>query len=190
MKLKKQRRCILTKYDCIFLDRDGTLNPDPGYISSLKDFAFYDFTIPALKMMSKKNNQFCIVTNQSGVGRGLISISKIKVINNFIKRKFKNNCITLNEIYMCFDHPDDASINRKPGSGMFLKAKSDHNLRLSKCLMVGDSLIDMEAGYNLGMETLLVLTGNGEKTLDRLKGSNLITYQAKNIYEGFKQLCH
>ena len=43
-------------YDCIFLDRDGTLNPDPGYINSLEDFEFYDFTIPALRLMSKKNN--------------------------------------------------------------------------------------------------------------------------------------
>ena len=64
---------------------------------------------------------------------------------------------------MCFDHPDNASNYRKPGAGMFLDAKSDHNLKLSKCLMVGDSLKDMEVGYKLGMETLLVLTGMGKK---------------------------
>ena len=56
--------------------------------------------------------------------------------------------------------------------------------------MVGDSAKDMEAGNKLGMETLLVLTGEGEKTLDRLKGSKMITYYAKNIYEGFKEICH
>ena len=180
----------MIKYDCIFLDRDGTLNPDSGYINNLKDYKFYDFTIPALKLMSKKNNQFCIVTNQSGVGRGLVSIGNLKTINNFIKKEFKRNGITLIDIYMCFDHPDNASNYRKPGSGMFLDAKNDHNLKLSKCLMVGDSFKDMEVGYKLGMETLLVLTGEGKKTLDRCKGSNLITYKAKNIYEGFKQICH
>ena len=68
---------------------------------------------------------------------------------------------------MCFDHPDNASINRKPGVGMFLKAKSEHNLKLSKCLMVGDSISDMEAGKNLGMETMLVLTGEGEKNVKK-----------------------
>ena len=179
----------MIEYDCIFLDRDGTLNPDIGYINNLKDFEFYDFTIPALRLMSKNNNQFCIVTNQSGVKRGLISIQNLKTINSFIKKEFKKNCIELIDIYMCFDHPDNASNYRKPGAGMFLKAKKDYNLSLSKCLMVGDSSKDMEVGYNLGMETLLVLTGNGKKTLKHLKGTGLITYQAKNIFEGFKQIC-
>ena len=180
----------MIKYDCIFLDRDGTLNPDHGYISSLKEYELYDFTISALRLMSKKNNQFCIVTNQSGVGRGLISINNIKKINNFIKKEFKRNGIKLIDIYMCFDRPNDASNYRKPGSGMFLDAKKDHSLNLSKCLMVGDSSKDMEAGHKLGMETLLVLTGEGKKTLDSLKNSNLVTYVGKNIYEGFKQICH
>ena len=180
----------MIKYDCIFLDRDGTLNPDYGYINSLKDYEFYDFTISALKFMSKRNNQFCIVTNQSGVGRGLILIKNLKTINNFIKQEFKRNGIKLIDIYMCFDRPDNASNYRKPGSGMFLEAKKDHKLKLSKCLMVGDSLKDMEVGHKLGMETLLVLTGEGKKTLDSLKSSNLITYIGENIYEGFKQICH
>ena len=180
----------MKKYDCIFLDRDGTLNPDPGYINSLKDYKFYDFTIPALRFMSRKNNRFCIVTNQSGVGRGLISMDDLRSINNFIKKEFKRNGLKLIDIYMCFDRPDNASNYRKPGSGMFLDAESDHNLKLSECLMVGDSLKDMEVGHKLGMETLLVLTGNGEKTLDRCKGGNLISYKGKTIYEGFKQICH
>ena len=180
----------MINYDCIFLDRDGTLNPDSGYINSLKDYKFYDFTIPALRLMSKQINQFCIVTNQSGVGRGLVSIGNLKSINNFIKKELKRNGITLIDIYMCFDHPDNASNYRKPGPGMFLDAKNDHDLNLSNCLMVGDSLKDMEVGYKLGMETLLVLTGEGKKTLDLCKGSNLITYKSKNIYEGFKQICH
>ena len=67
------------------MDRDGTLNPDPGYINNLKDYKFYDFTIPALRLMSKRINQFCIVTNQSGVGRGLVSIGNLENINNYIK---------------------------------------------------------------------------------------------------------
>lgn len=179
----------MIKYDCIFLDRDGTLNPDTGYISSLEDYDFYNFTIPALKLMSKNNNQFCIVTNQSGVGRGLISKDSLKAINDFIKKEFKRNNITLIDIYMCYDHPDNASNYRKPGDGMFLDAKQDHNLKFSNCLLVGDSLIDMEVGYRLGMETLLVLTGNGEKTAKNIIDNNLITYQAKNIYEGFKHIC-
>ena len=180
----------MKKFDCIFLDRDGTLNPDPGYINNILDYNFYDFTLPALKMMSKNYNRFCIVTNQSGVTRGLIRINSLHSINEFIKEKFSENSISLLDIYMCFDHPDNASLNRKPGPGMFLKAKKEYNLKLSKCLMVGDSISDMEAGINLGMETMLVLTGQGHKTLKNYRRKKSITYFAKNIYEGFKQLCH
>ena len=53
----------MKKYDCIFLDRDGTLNHDPGYINSLGDYSFYNFTIPALKQLSSVSNRFCIITN-------------------------------------------------------------------------------------------------------------------------------
>ena len=180
----------MKKFDCIFLDRDGTLNPDPGYINNILDYNFYDFTLPALKMMSKNYNRFCIVSNQSGVARGLIQINSLNTINDFIREKFSENSISLLDIYMSFDHPDNASTNRKPGAGMFLKAKKEYNLKLSKCLMVGDSISDMEAGINLGMETMLVLTGKGHKTLKNCRHKESITYFAKNIYEGFKQLCH
>ena len=180
----------MNKYDCIFLDRDGTLNPDPGYINNILDFNFYDFTLPALKIMSKNNNRFCIVTNQSGVSRGLISINNLNTINKFIREKFSENRIPLLDIYMCFDHPDNASNNRKPGPGMFLKAKKEYNLKLSKCLMVGDTISDMEAGKNLGMDTMLVLTGEGKKTFKNFRQKKIISYFAENIYEGFKQLCH
>ena len=90
---------------------------------------------------------------------------------------------------MCIRDRNNASIRRKPGSGMFLEAKKEYNLKLSKCLMVGDSIIDMEAGKNLGMETMLVLTGKGKETLKNFWDSKCITYFADNIYEGFKQLC-
>ena len=180
----------MKKYDCIFLDRDGTLNPDPGYINNILDFNFYDFTLPALKIMSKNNNRFCIVTNQSGVSRGLISINNLNTINKFIREKFSENRIPLLDIYMCFDHPDNASNSRKPGPGMFFKAKKEYNLKLSKCLMVGDTISDMEAGKNLGMDTMLVLTGKGKKTFKNFRQKKFISYFADNIYEGSKQLCH
>ena len=90
----------MKKFDCIFLDRDGTLNPDPGYINNILDYNFYDFTLPALKMMSKNNNRFCIVTNQSGVARGLIPINNLNTINEFIKKSLVK-IISLCLIYIC-----------------------------------------------------------------------------------------
>ena len=72
----------MKKYDCIFLDRDGTINFDPGYISTIEDFRLYDFTIPALKKLARLGNKFCIITNQSGVSRGLIKKENLFLIHN------------------------------------------------------------------------------------------------------------
>ena len=177
-------------YDCIFLDRDGTLNPDPGYIRSLNDFSFYDFTIPALKEMSKAGNRFCIVTNQSGVTRGWIENKALDEIHGFIKSEFEKHGIPLLGIYVCIDHPDQATERRKPGSGMFLEAEMDHGLTLMDCLMVGDSTADIEAGEMLGMDTMLVLTGCGAETINTLPEYKMPTYIVADLSQGAKKLCH
>ena len=118
----------MKKYDTIFLDRDGTLNLDPGYINSLNNFKFFDYTLKSLINLKKVTNQFCIITNQSGVARGLIEIDQLSSIHNFILNKFFENKLNLLGIYYCTDHPDNASINRKPGIGLFEQAAKDHKI--------------------------------------------------------------
>ncbi|MDP7094773.1 MAG: HAD-IIIA family hydrolase, partial [Candidatus Marinimicrobia bacterium] len=93
----------MKKYDTIFLDRDGTINPDPGYISDLNDFKFFPFTMDALKKMSKCCEQFCIVSNQSGIGRGLIDEIKLNEIHDYIRASFTENNLKLTDIYFCPD---------------------------------------------------------------------------------------
>ena len=177
----------MNKYDTIFLDRDGTLNPDPGYINSLDQFGFYDFTIPALKKMSEYCAGFCIITNQSGLSRGLIKIDELSKINNFILNEFYRNKLNLRGIYFCSDHPNKASINRKPGIGMFKAAAKDHHIDLKNSIMIGDTLSDIKAGLNLNMDTMLVMTGRGEKSKDNLKGFNP-KFIVKDIMDGAKTI--
>jgi len=74
----------MKQYDTIFLDRDGTLNPDPGYINDLSQFNFFDFTMEGLKILSENGNRFCIITNQSGIGRGMIEVDKLSEIHDYI----------------------------------------------------------------------------------------------------------
>ena len=179
----------MKKYDCIFLDRDGTLNSDPGYISSIEDFSFFGFTILALQKMALDGNIFCIITNQSGVGRGLIKKNKLEVIHSFIKAEFKRNKIPLLDIYVCFDHPDNPSDRRKPGISMFNEAKKDHGLNLSNCLMIGDSIIDIKSGKKIGMDTMLVLTGNGKTTRRLLTKENFPKYVVNDLKEGAEVIC-
>ena len=155
----------MKKYNTIFLDRDGTINPDPGYISSLDQFEFYDFTFSSLKRLTKYGHRFCIVTNQSGVSRGLIKQKELDNIHDYVKNQFMKNSIPLLGIYIATDHPDTATIRRKPGIGMFLEASNDHHVDLKGSLIIGDSINDIQAGKDLGMDTILVLTGRGSQTI-------------------------
>ena len=179
----------MRKYNCIFLDRDGTLNPDSGYISSINKFSFYDFTISSLKKIAHIGNRFCIVTNQSGVSRGLIQMQDLLEIHDHIAKKFQNHSIPLLGIYFCTDHPDHPTHNRKPGPGMFQRAKIDHDLVLKNCLMVGDSANDIVAGKNLGMDTMLVLTGRGAETIDELSPNYKPTFIVEDLMDGASALC-
>ena len=180
----------MKKYDCVFLDRDGTINPDPGYIKNLKSFKFFDFVFPALKKISEVSNKFCIVSNQSGVARGMIEKSNIYKINEYILEQFSINEIQLVDIYVCFDHPDHPTQRRKPGPGMFLEAEKCHNIRLPDSLIIGDSICDIQAGKLLGMDTMLVLTGNGEKTKFELMDYDIPTYIVDDLKEGASKICH
>ncbi len=158
----------MKKYDTIFLDRDGTLNPDPGYINDLNHFKFFPFTLDALKKLSKVCNRFCIVTNQSGIGRGLIKQEKLDEIHDYIRIEFEKHQIRLLDIYVCPDHPDHATTDRKPETGMFEAAALNYNIDLNRSLMIGDAGSDIEAGTKLEMDTMLVLTGKGPETLQNI----------------------
>ena len=171
-------------YDTIFLDRDGTINPDPGYISMLDDFQFFDFTISSLKKLADGGNRFCIVTNQSGIDRGLIKQRNLDEIHTFIQNEFQINNIPLLGIYVCTDHPEQATERRKPGPGLFTEAAQDNNINLKKSLMIGDSIADIEGGNKLGMETMLVLTGCGNQTKKTIPDEIQPTFVVSSLQEG------
>ena len=176
------------KYECVFLDRDGTINIDPGYISGVKDFKFYDYTFKALKLLNKLSNYFIILTNQSGVSRGIIKEKNLKKINYFIHQKFFENELRLLKIYYCTDHPENATKFRKPGTGMFLQASKEYNIDLKKCIMIGDSYIDIAPATKLGMSSLFILEGNGKKDLNKFDNLCKPNYIAENLFLGAKEL--
>ena len=176
------------KYDCIFLDRDGTINIDPGYIPDVENFKFYDYVFDALRVLSKLSKDFIIITNQSGVSRGFIKESNLIEINKFIFKNFAENNINLLDIYCCTDHPENSTIRRKPGVGMFLEASNDFNIDLSNCLMIGDALSDILPAVTLGMDSMLVLSGEGKKTVEIFDKGFKPSYIVENILVGARKL--
>jgi D,D-heptose 1,7-bisphosphate phosphatase len=175
-------------YDAIFIDRDGTLNPDPGYISSLKDFRLYPFTLDALKKLSTLSAHLCIVTNQSGVSRGLIDESELDKIHSYLISKIEERNVNISGLYICTDLPGSGSQRRKPKPGMFHEAEKDLSLKLDQCLMIGDSISDLEGGSNLNMDTMLVLTGRGQETQANLPHEFVVSFTVKNLLEGAEML--
>ena len=179
---------MISKYECIFLDRDGTINFDPGYISSVRDLKFYDYTFKALKLLKLLTKSFIIITNQSGVSRGIIKEEKLIEINSFIRSKFLENKLNLLNIYFCTDLPGVGSTFRKPGVGMFLKASGDYNIDLTKCIMIGDSYKDIVPANELGISSLFVLSGNGKKDLHKFDHLIKPDHVAENLFLGAKDL--
>ena len=179
---------MINKYECIFLDRDGTINFDPGYISNVKNLKFYDYTFKALRLLKPLTNSFIIVTNQSGVSRGIIKEEKLIEINSFIHSKFLENKLNLLDIYYCTDLPGNVSTFRKPGVGMFLQAAIEHNIDLAKCIMIGDSYKDIVPANELGMSSLFVLSGNGKKDLNKFDHSFKPDHIADDLLLGAEYL--
>ena len=153
------------RYKTIFLDRDGTLNIDPGYISKLEYFKFYDFTFDALKLFDDIGCNFCIITNQSGIARGLFKWHDYEKVTFKMLEMLGTSCL-IDGIYANSLEPLEKLPRnswRKPNPNMIIKASQDFNIDLSKSFLIGDRLSDIQAGYKAGLKNLIhVLTGHGK----------------------------
>jgi D-glycero-D-manno-heptose 1,7-bisphosphate phosphatase len=177
------------QFDAIFLDRDGTISRDPyGYINSLSDYHFFDYAFEALEIFSKYTDKFIIVTNQSGLASGKIDIKNLEKINSFIYKEFEKRDLPLKKIYFSENYDEGYDSMRKPGIGMFVKAKEDFNINLSKSLMIGDSIVDMQVGDRLDMKTIFLLTGMGKDYLDEVKSTCQADLISNNLFEAAKEL--
>ena len=140
----------------IFLDRDGVINEDIGYLSKWKDFKFREGVIEALKILKNTNYKLIIITNQSGIARGYYSEKDYQDLTMRMVSYLKHLDIVFDGIYHCPHHPDfDIKCEcRKPSPGMILKSAKKLNISLSSSIMIGDKLTDIQAGINAGIKKL------------------------------------
>ncbi len=137
------------KSKCAFLDRDGVINHDKGYISKISDFKIYPGVGKAINLLNKKKHLVIIITNQSGIGRGLIKINELKKIHKYLKKEIKKDYGKINDIFFCPFHPKfgkgkfkKKSNDRKPGDGMLRKAIKKWKIDPKKSFMIGDKISD------------------------------------------------
>lgn len=136
----------------IFLDRDGTLNPDPGYISNPDEYWLYDGVTEALARLKQAGYLLILITNQSGVSRGIVSEEQLNAVFAKMNKLLADGGVKLDGIYYCPHHPDHpykgvAECNcRKPKPGMILQAIKDFDVDPSVSYMIGDRTSDIKIG--------------------------------------------
>lgn len=143
----------------LFFDRDGVINKDFGYVFRVSDFEFYDDFFAVARRFKKRGYKLIVITNQSGIDRGYFSVLDFLALCKYMQgRIFDRLGFCMDRIYFAPFLNDN--VLRKPAPGMILKAANDFNLNLSECVLVGDNLSDIKAGFNAGIQRLYLLNRN------------------------------
>ena len=149
----------------VFLDRDGVINVDRGYVSRWSDFEFLPGVVDALGDLSELGYRLIIVTNQSGIGRGYYTEGDFALLSTQLIDYLKEAGVNLTAIYHCPHHPTEAQGGfrqvcacRKPAPGMLLRGIEDWNLDPERCVLVGDKPSDIAAGAAAGIGKLFQVT--------------------------------
>ena len=153
----------------IILDRDGVLNIDSSnYIKNSDEFLPVARSLEAISILTKNNYKILLISNQSGIGRGIIDYSNLINIHNKLIKLCRQYGGDIYGTYYCYDHPDLSSKNRKPKPGMYLELAARLDLNLHDVFAIGDSPRDIHAALASGCKPLGVRTGNGKKIADEL----------------------
>ncbi len=152
----------------VFLDRDGTINLDHGYVFRAADFQFIPGAIEAIRLLRDAGFLIIVVTNQAGIARGLYGEADVHELHRHLDRELAKHGTVIDAYYYCPHHPEKGLAPyrrecacRKPLPGMLLQAAADFSLNLEKSFLVGDKLSDVQAGLAGGCRPILVQTGYG-----------------------------
>lgn len=152
----------------VFIDRDGTMSEEVGYVNHISRFRLLENTAEAVKLLNDAGVLAIVATNQAGVARGYFEESMIHAVHEKLRRELARSGARLDAIYYCPHHPSAgkppyrADCNcRKPKPGMILRAKEEFDIDLARSYMVGDKISDVEFGQKLGLKSVMVMTGYG-----------------------------
>jgi D-glycero-D-manno-heptose 1,7-bisphosphate phosphatase len=145
-------------FAAVFIDRDGTIIEDADYCSHPRQVKVFPGVPQALRHLKSKGFKLIVITNQSGIGRGLFNIDQYRSVESEVSRQLGHSLI--DATYFCPDVPGQYSSHRKPSPGMILQAKREHRIDLTRSFFIGDKEIDVECGRNAGVRTIRVQTGS------------------------------
>jgi D-glycero-D-manno-heptose 1,7-bisphosphate phosphatase len=162
----------MKKNIAVFLDRDGTINEEVGYLDSLDKLKIIPSAYEAIRLINESGMKAVVISNQAGVARGLFTEDFVKITNEHLQTALRQKGAYIDNFYYCPHHPTEGigiylqQCNcRKPAPGMLLQAAQDLNIDLTRSYFVGDTFRDMEAAKKAGVKGVLVKTGYGQDFL-------------------------
>jgi D-glycero-D-manno-heptose 1,7-bisphosphate phosphatase len=149
----------------IFLDRDGVINIDHGYVHSVDNFDFIDGIFDLVRAAHAKNLKVVVVTNQAGIGRGFYSVQQFHQLTSWMCKEFINAGAPIDKVYFSPFHPTEGldeykkdDFSRKPNPGMILQAQQELGLNLANSMLIGDKARDIQAGISAGLGLNILFT--------------------------------
>jgi D-glycero-D-manno-heptose 1,7-bisphosphate phosphatase len=192
--MSKITKKTLKKNKALFLDRDGVINEDYGYVYQIKKFHLIKNIHVLINVAQKIGYKIIIITNQAGIGKKIFSINDFYKLTRHMKNLLiKHNC-SIDAVYYCPFHPSNGigkylkdSYDRKPNPGMLLKAKKKFNLDMSKSVLIGDKISDIQAGKKSFVKTNILFNKNKKKYKKINKKSDQFI-EINNLTEALKYL--
>jgi len=141
----------------VFLDRDGVINEErKDYVKTIKEFQIFDDVPKAIKQLKELGFIVIVITNQSAVNRGIITIEKLNEIHVKLQEILKEHNTSVDKFYFCPHRPDENCKCRKPNPEMLINASQEYNIDMKNSFMIGDSLTDMQAARKAGCKGILL----------------------------------
>jgi D,D-heptose 1,7-bisphosphate phosphatase len=162
----------------VFLDRDGTINEDRGYLADPAEVRLLPGVGEGLRLLQAGGFRLVVISNQSGVARGMLTEAALGEIHRRLEALLEEEGVTLTATYYCPHHPEgdppyrEACHCRKPQGGLVERAAREHGIDLRRSYVVGDQDVDMELARQVGASAVLVLTGQGQRTLALEQGQS------------------
>ncbi|MFO7569631.1 MAG: HAD family hydrolase [Smithellaceae bacterium] len=160
-----------TKITAVFLDRDGTLNEEVGYLDHADKLRMIPAAFEAVRLINESGMQAIVVTNQAGIAKGFFTEAFVRDINDRMQSIFLEHGAHIDRFYYCPHHPTDGAAPyrkicdcRKPAAGLLKQAANDLDIDLRNSYMIGDRYRDIEAAHRAGAKGVLVMTGYGQES--------------------------
>ena len=164
----------------VFVDRDGVLVEDTGFVHKIEDFKLVKNAVEGLKLL--KGYKLFIITNQSGIGRGIYKVDDFLKFNNHLIKTLKKYNIKIEKTYYCPHKPEDNCVCRKPKTKFLKDAEKEFGIDLGKSFVIGDRKSDMKLGINCNCKTIFI----ANKDNNELKNKITADYLAKDLLDAAK----